>query len=162
MNRLRWVYMGYWNGMGVGGGYTWMDECVDGSMNWKLDRWTMHVSGWINWWSDRSIFPFSFLSKINNGESEYSFLKLIYFVYLIGVYLTSLTPSVGKNMIVETCWGLSFYPRLVEEGRVDYVIRVRLPKSIVKKATQKREVYLHEGKLILDGYDWEDSKVPDY
>ena len=76
------------------------------------------------------------------------------------MYLTSLPPSAGKRAIVETCWGLSFYPRLVQEGRVDYVIRVRLPTNKAKKATgTKREVYLHLGDLVLSQYDWDGSKV---
>ena len=70
-------------------------------------------------------------------------------------------PSAGKRKIVETCWGPSFYPRLVREGRVDYVFRVRLPSNKVKKGTKKREVYLYQGELILKDYDWDDSKVPD-
>ena len=76
-------------------------------------------------------------------------------------YLTSLPPSVGKRRIVETCWGPGAYPQLVRQGRVDYVIRVRLPSNRVKKAKgTKREVYLHLGDLILVNYNWDNSKVP--
>ena len=97
--------------------------------------------------------------------SRRSFILLMHLLVCvvcpIGVYLTLLPPTVGKIIIVQSCWGFSLYPQLVQEGRVEYVIRVRLPKSTVKKGTKKPDVYLYQGKLVLKDYDWEDSRVPD-
>lgn len=105
---------------------------------------------------------FNFLRVKTIDSSKNGFKNPSHFVsYLIGVYLTSLPPSVGKRKIVETCWGPGAYPQLVHLGRVDYVIRVRLPSNRVKKAKgTKREVYLHLGDLILVNYNWDNSKVP--
>ena len=78
------------------------------------------------------------------------------------MYLTTVPPSAGKRKIVETCWGINAYPRLVKEGRVDYAFRVKLPASRVHQGQKTREVYLYQGKLVLkDCDDWDESKVPD-
>ena len=81
---------------------------------------------------------------------------------MIGVYLTTVPPSAGKKAIVETCWGPQFYPRLVHEGRVNYVFRIWVPHDQVERARgTKREVYLHLGDLVLNDHGWDDLKVPD-
>ncbi|KAL8617163.1 hypothetical protein ACOMHN_014333 [Nucella lapillus] len=76
-----------------------------------------------------------------------------------GVYLTTLPPSAGKEVIIKTCWSANVVTHFLQTGRVDYYIKVTIPPNLVERATIKRDVYLHKGVLILKDYPWGSGKV---
>eukprot|EP00745_Piridium_sociabile_P033783 TRINITY_DN5802_c1_g1_i2.p2 TRINITY_DN5802_c1_g1~~TRINITY_DN5802_c1_g1_i2.p2 ORF type:complete len:128 (+),score=21.70 TRINITY_DN5802_c1_g1_i2:28-411(+) len=76
-----------------------------------------------------------------------------------GVYLTTVAPIEGKKKIVIDCWGPRSNPKLVKNGRVDYVFEIQIPPDQVQKGTPEREVYLYRGRLMLNNFECKPYKV---
>ena len=81
-----------------------------------------------------------------------------------GVYLTAKRPEIGKFEIAGNNYGENFETEkiAVDAGKVDRVIRIKLPPhSVTKVQGIGRDVYLYHGDLHLNRKDikWKIKKV---
>ena len=86
-------------------------------------------------------------SQVETGDAIFGY----------GVYLTSMTPDKAKKEIAENNWDTlakNAATRALNNGRVDYVVKVTLDASKVPKVmTTDRDIYLFEGDLYLSEGD---------
>lgn len=71
-----------------------------------------------------------------------------------GVYLTGLPPTEDPKRIASNNWGHSIRSFMVEAGRVDYAIKLRIPKSRLVKAESRRDIWIHKGDIKLSDYEY--------
>merc|ERR1711894_274229 len=76
-----------------------------------------------------------------------------------GVYLTSLSPSMGKHHIVRNNWdGLDpTISKRVASGRVDYAYKIHIPKDdryIRKVQSYPRDIYVYSDYLNINRYSY--------
>ena len=69
--------------------------------------------------------------------------------WILGVYLTSLGPEVGKEQL-QQLWG----DGTGIHKKLQYVITIELPSNHVRYVDEERNIYLYDGDLYLDNYHY--------
>lgn len=73
-------------------------------------------------------------------------------MYGEGVYLNKMPPQrYSKTTIAENNYdgNTSYFTRRMDDGKVDYCVKMRLPKSDVVRVDYERDVHLHQGDIDL-------------
>ena len=76
--------------------------------------------------------------------------------WILGVYLTSSGPDVGKEKL-QQLWG----DGTGKQEKLEYVITIKLPNNEVVHASEERKIYLYRGNLYLDDYSYTIEVFPD-
>ena len=68
-----------------------------------------------------------------------------------GVYLTTLDPKLGKDIVGKNNWdGVTRTP----EDKMECYFEILMPSSKVRRAKEKRDIQIHTGELVLSQYKW--------
>ena len=68
-----------------------------------------------------------------------------------GVYLTTLDPKLGKEVVGKNNWdGVTRTP----EDKMECYFEILMPSSKVRRAKEKRDIQIHTGELVLSQYKW--------
>ena len=68
-----------------------------------------------------------------------------------GVYLTTLDPNIGKEMVAKNNWdGVA----RSQECKMECYFEILMPSSKVRRAKDKRDIQVYTGNLILSEYKW--------
>ena len=71
-----------------------------------------------------------------------------------GVYLTTLEPRLGREVIAKNNWGGFITGQNNQIDKMECYFEVLLPSSKVKRAKDKRDIQIYEGELFLENYKW--------
>merc|ERR1712142_622543 len=68
-----------------------------------------------------------------------------------GVYLTTLDPNLGKDMVGKNNWdGVE----RSQDYKMECYFEILIPSSKVKRAKSKRDIQVYSGELVLAQYKW--------
>ena len=69
-----------------------------------------------------------------------------------GVYLTTLDPSYGRNVIMENNWGSDVEGN--DRNMIEVYIKVMMQTRMIVRAEDRRDIQVHDGPLELSDYQW--------
>ena len=72
-----------------------------------------------------------------------------------GVYFTSISPEAGRKIVSQNNWDAGVQWQTAEsQGRADYAIEVEMPVDKVKEKSDTRDIFLHDGPVVLEDHEW--------
>ncbi|XP_076456244.1 uncharacterized protein LOC143290565 [Babylonia areolata] len=72
--------------------------------------------------------------------------------YGAGVYLTTMSPEVGRMRIAHNNWG-RFGSEMEDMGKVDRAIQLWIPqRNLVQAQSKGRDIWVHRGDVVLSNY----------